>query len=79
MLQIKSLDSTSKKCIADRPHGCNKQNKLFKEKFGLMTMMLYALELEFSHPVLNTKVTLKAHLHLEFRRMIKVLGFNYSS
>ncbi len=61
--------------IADRPHGCNKQNKLFKEKFGLMTMMLHASELRFSHPVHGKEVIIKAGIQHEFRRMIRVLGF----
>lgn len=33
--------------IGDRPHGCNKQNKLWKEKAGLTTMMLHALNINF--------------------------------
>ena len=65
--------------IADRPHGCNKQNKLFKEKFGLMTMMLHALELEFIHPVLNKPIIITASLQPEFVRMIRTLGFDYYS
>ena len=28
--------------IGDRPHGCNKQNKLWKEKYGMTTMHLHA-------------------------------------
>ena len=28
--------------IGDRPHGCNKQNKLFKEKWKMTTMLLHA-------------------------------------
>ena len=65
--------------IADRPHGCNKQNKLFKEKFGLMTMMLHALELQFLHPVTSEQIKITADLHGEFERMIRVLGFDYDS
>lgn len=65
--------------IADRPHGCNKQNKLFKEKFGLMTMMLHALELQFVHPVSNEKIMVSADLQSEFKRIIEELGFSYSS
>ena len=59
--------------IGDRPHGCNKQNKLFKEKFGLMTMMLHACELDFLHPVSGEQTILPASLHSEFKRMIKTL------
>jgi len=63
--------------IADRPHGCNKQNKLFLEKFGLMTMLLHAAELGFAHPVTGENVNIKAPLQTEFRRMTETLGFSY--
>ena len=63
--------------IADRPEGCNKQNKLFKEKFGLMTMMLHAAELQFAHPASGEHVIITAELQGEFKRMIDELGFNY--
>jgi tRNA pseudouridine65 synthase len=62
--------------IADRPHGDNKQNKLFKEKFGLMTMMLHASKLEFMHPVLGSKMAIQAELPGEFKRMLRMLKKN---
>jgi tRNA pseudouridine65 synthase len=34
--------------IGDRPHGCNKQNKLWKEQFDMATMMLHAESLKFT-------------------------------
>ena len=61
--------------IADRPHGCNKQNKLFKEHFALMTMMLHAQQLIFNHPDDGTKICISAPLHNEFSRMIQAIGF----
>jgi len=64
--------------ICDRPHGCNKQHRLFLEKFGLMTMMLHARELHFTHPVTNTQVSIHADLQDEFKRMIRVMNFKYS-
>ncbi len=63
--------------IADRPWGDNKQNKLFKEKFGLMTMMLHASELQFTHPISGEHISITANLHSEFKRMIERLGFRY--
>lgn len=35
--------------IGDRPHGCNKQNRLWKEKYGMDKMLLHASRLEFSN------------------------------
>ena len=60
--------------IADRPHGCNKQNKLFNEHFGLMTMMLHAHTLTFHHPDTGEKVGIRATPHQEFLRMISELN-----
>lgn len=59
--------------IGDRPHGCNKQNKLFKEKWNMQTMLLHASELSFKHPIENRDLIIKAPLHQEFKRMITAL------
>lgn len=63
--------------IADRPHGCNKQNKLFKQKWGMDTMMLHANTLTFIHPITKTKVSVRAHPQKEFLRMMSLLNFKY--
>ena len=55
--------------IGDRPHGCNKQNKLFKERWNMTTMMLHAHLLEFHHPTTEKILTIEANLHSEFERM----------
>ena len=65
--------------LADRPHGDNKQNKLFKEKFGLMTMMLHASKLSFKHPETGIQVNISAELQGEFRRILETLSLSYSS
>ena len=62
--------------IGDRPHGCNKQNKLFKEKWNMTTMLLHASEIRFSHPVLNQEILIKAPLNQEFMRTAKLLNLN---
>ena len=59
--------------IGDRPHGCNKQNKLFLEKFELNTMMLHAHQLTFAHPYTQAEITLKADPSSEFQRMQQAL------
>ncbi len=60
--------------IGDRPHGCNKQNRLFKEKWGLRTMLLHASEMSFIHPKNKEEIIIEAELNEEFLRMRKVLG-----
>lgn len=59
--------------IGDRPHGCNKQNRFFKEHLDLMQMMLHAVSLEFVHPVTKQQITIDAPYPVEFSRMRKVL------
>ena len=61
--------------IADRKHGCNKQNKFFKEQFEMTTMLLHASELVFKHPVTEIEVKLHANLHDEFRRVMEMMNF----
>lgn len=60
--------------IGDRPHGCNKQNKIFKEKFNMTTMMLHALELKFTHPKTNQEIIISASPQEEFKRTRKILN-----
>ncbi|MDR6809244.1 tRNA pseudouridine65 synthase [Dyadobacter sp. BE34] len=59
--------------IGDRPHGCNKQNRYFKEHLGMMQMMLHAVELEFVHPYSKERITIQASYPTEFLRMREVL------
>ncbi|MDG1147722.1 MAG: pseudouridine synthase [Crocinitomicaceae bacterium] len=63
--------------IGDRPHGCNKQNKLFLERFEMSTMMLHARQLKFNHPVTNVELTIVAAVGSEFSRMIEALQLEY--
>ncbi len=57
--------------IGDRPHGCNKQNKLWKEVIGMQEMMLCATELSF---MLNgQKVLIKSPCSQQFSNALKYL------
>jgi tRNA pseudouridine65 synthase len=61
--------------IGDRTHGCNKQNKLFKERWELDTMLLHAAGLSFQHPVTHTLVEINAPLQPEYLRMMELMGW----
>ncbi len=61
--------------IGDRKHGCNKQNRFFKEQFEMTTMLLHASELTFTHPVTGNHIKLQASLHDEFKRVMKLMNF----
>ena len=61
--------------IGDRKHGCNKQNKFFKEEWEMTTMLLHASELIFNHPVTKEKIHLKARVQDEFQRTMTLMGW----
>ena len=58
--------------IGDRPHGCNKQNKLFLEKWEMNTMLLHAEEIRFLHPVSHEPVIIQAELSAVFKRTLEM-------
>lgn len=62
--------------IGDRKHGCNKQNKLFKETWEMTTMLLHASCLSFKHPVNGNPVFIDAPLHQEFIRAMELMGWD---
>ncbi len=59
--------------IGDRPHGCNKQNKLWKERFEMNRMMLHAVSLKFEYPKGN-ELYITAPYSQEFQDSLKILG-----
>jgi tRNA pseudouridine65 synthase len=59
--------------IGDRPHGCNKQNKLFKDHFEMNTMLLHAQKIGLMHPTSSESVMITAPFQAEFRRMMTEL------
>ncbi len=72
----KHLNHLRHPIIGDRPHGCNKQNKLFKERWNMTTMMLHAKELQLKHPVTNEPLLLKAPYFDTFIEMLNTLQLN---
>lgn len=59
--------------IGDRPHGCNKQNRFFKEEFELTEMLLHAHFYSFQHPVTDQEIKIEAPLRKEFLRILDLL------
>ncbi|WP_295663994.1 pseudouridine synthase [uncultured Mucilaginibacter sp.] len=62
--------------IGDRTHGCNKQNKLFKERWQMETMLLHASQLSFKHPLTHRTITVNAPIQPEFIRAMNLMGWN---
>ncbi len=61
--------------IADRTHGCNKQNRHFKQIWQMDTMLLHASHLSFLHPLTASRLTIEAPLHEEFKRVMVIMGW----
>ena len=61
--------------IGDRTHGCNKQNKLFKENWEMETMLLHAAKLSFIHPVTEVLTVIEAPLQNEFKRVMQLMNW----
>lgn len=61
--------------IGDRTHGCNKQNKLFSERWEMNTMLLHASQLTFEHPVTAAEIKIEAGLQPEFKRVMDIMGW----
>lgn len=59
--------------IGDRPHGCNKQNKLWKETFHHHTMMLHARTLQFTHPTTQTPILIEAPYTPQFEQGLAIV------
>ncbi len=62
--------------IGDRTHGCNKQNRLFKDKWEMETMLLHALELSFIHPLSGLETRISAPLQPEFNAVMQLMGWS---
>lgn len=65
--------------LGSRPHGCNKQNKLWLENFGLKGMMLHAYQLIFDHPITNEKIIINAKINNEFIRIGQILNLDLNN
>jgi tRNA pseudouridine65 synthase len=61
--------------VGDRTHGCNKQNRLFKEKWEMITLLLHASQLKFKHPVTGIEVIIEAPARDEFNRVMQLMGW----
>ena len=62
--------------IGDRKHGCNKQNRFFKEQWEMTTMLLHASKLQFKHPLTEEEVQITAPVQEEFQRVMKLMNWD---
>ncbi len=62
--------------IGDRPYGCNKQNRLFLEKWNHNEMLLHAVCNRFKHPYTGKHVEISAPCHPPFEKMMQIMGWH---
>jgi tRNA pseudouridine65 synthase len=62
--------------IGDRPHGCNKQNRLWKNRWNMDRMMLHAYELQLTHPSHNKLIKIDAKLSDSFMSCLNIINID---
>lgn len=62
-----------------RKHGCNKQNKLWLQTFGISKMTLHAHQLTFNHPTSGEKITINATIDNDFKKIGAILNLDLSA
>ncbi|MFD2871474.1 pseudouridine synthase [Mucilaginibacter ximonensis] len=71
----KHMSHVNHPIIGDTTHGCNKQNKLFRERWEMTTLMLHASKLHFIHPVTENETTIEAPVNSEFKRVMDLMNW----
>ncbi|GAA4090544.1 pseudouridine synthase [Mucilaginibacter panaciglaebae] len=71
----KHLSHVNHPIIGDTTHGCNKQNKLFRERWAMTTLMLHASKLSFIHPVTKSELIIEAPINEEFNKVMALMGW----
>lgn len=61
--------------IGDRPHGCNKQNRMFLEMWGHHEMLLHAYQLELNHPESGERIVIRAGYQAPFQKIMDLMGW----
>ncbi|KFZ37192.1 pseudouridine synthase [Shewanella mangrovi] len=62
--------------IGDTTHGDGKQNRFFREHFGINRLWLLAQKLELTHPILGTPMTITTELEAEWLEVFAGLGWS---
>ncbi len=62
-----------------RKHGCNKQNKLWLQTFGINKMTLHAHQLIFKHPDSGEKIIINAAIDDEFKKVGDIMNLDLSA
>ena len=61
--------------LGDTTHGDGKQNKFFREHFGINRLWLIAKKLSFNHPRTGERVAIETELEQEWLTLFDELGW----
>jgi tRNA pseudouridine65 synthase len=61
--------------IGDTTYGDGKENRQFRERFGLMRLALHAVELTFPHPATGARISVRAPLTVDLAAPFAAMGF----
>jgi len=60
--------------LGDRPHGCSKQNRLWKNQWSMDRMMLHAYKLAFVHPISGHEISIEAETSRVFKCCLDIIN-----
>lgn len=72
------LKHISRPIIGDTTYGDGKENRLFRERFGLHRLALHASSLTFPHPVSGALVSVHAAVPADLGDPLRAMGFEVS-
>jgi tRNA pseudouridine65 synthase len=61
--------------VGDTTYGDGKQNRIARERFGLLRLFLHASKLSLPHPVSGQRIEVEAPLPEELQHTLSVLGY----
>jgi tRNA pseudouridine65 synthase len=61
--------------VGDTTYGDGKQNRVARERFGLLRLFLHASKLSLPHPVTGRRIQVEAPLPEELRHTLRELGY----
>jgi tRNA pseudouridine65 synthase len=61
--------------VGDTTYGDGKQNRIARERFGLLRLFLHASKLSLPHPVSGRRIEVEAPLPEELAHTLRTLGY----
>lgn len=65
--------------VGDTKYGRNEHNRFFREQYDVHRLLLHAVRLTLTHPLLNRKLVLNAGLDPSFQQLLEAMGLAFES